>query len=85
VWLAEVYAAGESPIVAADGRALARALRVAGQDNLLFVEHIQDMASAIIDNAQAGDVVMCMGAGSIGQVAAQVVALTGASIDDKHI
>jgi UDP-N-acetylmuramate--alanine ligase len=75
VWLAEVYAAGESPIVAADGRALARALRVAGQDNLLFVENIQDMAQTILDNAQDGDVVMCMGAGSIGQVAAQVVSL----------
>ncbi len=75
VWLSEVYAAGEAPIVAADGRALSRAMRVAGQDNLLFVDNIQDMAQAIVDNAQDGDVVMCMGAGSIGQVPTQVLAL----------
>jgi UDP-N-acetylmuramate--alanine ligase len=75
VWLSEVYAAGETPIVAADGRALSRAMRVAGQDNLLFVDNIQDMAQAIVDNAQDGDVVMCMGAGSIGQVPTQVLAL----------
>ena len=75
VWLSEVYAAGEAPIVAADGRALSRAMRVAGQDNLLFIDNIQDMAQAIVDNAQDGDVVMCMGAGSIGQVPTQVLAL----------
>lgn len=75
VWLSEVYAAGETPIVAADGRALSRALRVSGQDNLLFVEDIQHMAQTIVDNAQEGDVVMCMGAGSIGQVPNQVLAL----------
>ena len=75
VWLSEVYAAGEAPIVAADGRALSRAMRVVGQDNLLFIDNIQDMAQAIVDNAQDGDVVMCMGAGSIGQVPTQVLAL----------
>ena len=75
VWLSEVYAAGEAPIVAADGRALSRAMRVAGQDNLLFIDNIQDMAQAIVDNAQDGDVVMCMGAGSIGQGPTQVLAL----------
>ena len=84
VWLGEVYAAGEAPIVAADGRALARALRVAGQDNLLFVEDIGQMAATIAHNAQAGDVVMCMGAGSIGQVPAQVLALCGAETDGKR-
>jgi len=74
VWLAEVYAAGEAPIVAADGRALSRALRVAGHDVLLFVENIAKMPQVILDNAQDGDVVMCMGAGSIGQVPPQVLA-----------
>jgi UDP-N-acetylmuramate--alanine ligase len=76
VWLSEVYAAGEAPIVAADGRALARALRVAGQDAIVFVEDIQHMAATIAHNARDGDVVMCMGAGSIGQVPAQVLAMT---------
>ncbi len=67
--LAEVYAAGEAPIVAADGRALAHALRVAGQNKVLFVEQIQDMPQSILNMAQAGDVIVTMGAGSIGGVA----------------
>ncbi len=70
--LAEVYAAGEAPIVAADGRALMRALRVAGQSETVFVETIQEMAQAIWHIAQAGDVVITMGAGTIGGVPAQV-------------
>ena len=73
VLLAEVYAAGEAPIVAADGRALARALRVAGKLEPIFVDDIADMPQAIVDTARAGDVVLCMGAGSIGTVAAKVV------------
>lgn len=67
--LAEVYAAGEAPIVAADGRALTHALRVAGQNKVLFVEQIQDIPQAILNMAQAGDVIVTMGAGSIGGVA----------------
>ena len=66
--LAEVYAAGEPPIVAADGRALARALRVAGKVEPVFVEDIGEMPQAILDAAQDGDVVITMGAGSIGAV-----------------
>ncbi|HEU0234229.1 MAG TPA: UDP-N-acetylmuramate--L-alanine ligase [Gallionella sp.] len=66
--LAEVYAAGEPPIVAADGRALMHALRVAGQDKTVFVENIQDMPQAILQMARDGDVVITMGAGSIGGV-----------------
>ncbi len=73
VWLAEVYAAGEPPIVAADGRSLARALRVAGKVEPLFVGDIDSLAQTIIDNAQAGDVVLCMGAGSIGSVPQKLV------------
>ncbi len=68
VWLTEVYAAGESPIVAADGRSLARALRVEGLGDIHFSPDIQGLAAQILAQAQAGDVVMCMGAGSIGQV-----------------
>ena len=76
LWLSEIYAAGETPIPAADGRALSRAMRLSGHDALIFVDDIQKMAQVIVDNAQQGDVVMCMGAGSIGQVPAQVLALT---------
>ena len=77
VLLAEVYAAGEAPIVAADGRSLARALRVAGKVEPVFVDDIADMPQAVLDNARDGDVVLCMGAGSIGAVAGQVVDLAG--------
>ena len=73
--LAEVYAAGEAPIVAADGRALARAVRVAGKVEPVFVEQIADMPQAIADHAKGGDVLLCMGAGSIGAVAGKVVDL----------
>lgn len=73
VLLAEVYAAGEAPIVAADGRSLARALRVAGKVEPVFVENIADMPAAIATNAQAGDVLLCMGAGSIGAVPGKLV------------
>jgi len=75
VLLGEVYAAGEPPIVAADGRALARALRIAGKVEPIFVSEIAAMPQAIVDNARAGDVVLCMGAGSIGAVSAKVVEL----------
>ena len=67
--LAEVYAAGEAPILAADGRALMHALRVGGQKEALFIEQISDMPQALVQMAQAGDVVVTMGAGSIGGVA----------------
>ena len=66
--LAEVYAAGETPIVAADGRALARALRVIGKVEPVFVEQVVEMAPAILQLARDGDVVVTMGAGSIGGV-----------------
>ena len=75
VLLAEVYAAGEAPIVAADGRSLARALRVAGKVEPVFVDSIDDMPQAILNAARDGDIVMCMGAGSIGLVPAKVVAM----------
>jgi UDP-N-acetylmuramate--alanine ligase len=71
--LAEIYAAGEAPIVAADGRSLARALRVAGKVEPVFVEDIAAMPQAIMDVARDGDVVLCMGAGSIGAVPGKVV------------
>ncbi len=71
--LGEVYGAGEAPIVAADGRSLARALRVAGKVEPVFVEDIAAMPRAIMDSARNGDVVITMGAGSIGAVPAKVV------------
>jgi UDP-N-acetylmuramate--alanine ligase len=72
--LAEVYAAGEQPIVAADGRALAHALRVAGKVEPVFVEDIADMPATILNVVRDGDVVMTMGAGSISGVPARLAA-----------
>ena len=69
--LADVYAAGETPIVAAD----ARALRVAGKVEPVFVENIADMPTRILEIAREGDVVLTVGAGSIGGVAQQIVQL----------
>jgi UDP-N-acetylmuramate--alanine ligase len=71
--LAEVYPAGEQPIVAADGRALARALRVTGRVEPLFAETVPEIAAAIREAVRPGDVVVTMGAGSIGQVAPQLL------------
>lgn len=70
--LAEVYPAGEQPIVAADGRALARALRVSGKVEPVFVESIDDMPDMIREVVMDGDVVLTMGAGSIGAVPGKV-------------
>jgi UDP-N-acetylmuramate--alanine ligase len=71
VILTEVYAAGETPFVAADGRSMARAVGVAVGKEPHFVETPADMPPAILETARDGDVVIVMGAGSIGQVAAK--------------
>jgi UDP-N-acetylmuramate--alanine ligase len=73
--LTEVYAAGEAPIVAADGRALARAVRVAGQAEPVFVPEVGELPAEVLRHARDGDVVIAMGAGSIGAVPGRVVEL----------
>ena len=77
VLLTEVYSAGESPIVAADSRALAHALRVAGKVDPVFVDDVAELPAAIADFARDGDVVIAMGAGSMGGVPQKVVDLVG--------
>ncbi len=72
--LSEVYAAGEAPVVAADGRSLARAIRVLGKVEPIFVADIADMAAAILETVRDGDVVLTMGAGSIGHVPGKLAA-----------
>ncbi|OIR06674.1 UDP-N-acetylmuramate--L-alanine ligase [mine drainage metagenome] len=76
VLLTEVYSAGEAPIIAADARSLVRAIRVAGKVEPLFVETTDELPQAILDVAQANDVVIVMGAGSIGHVAEKTKALS---------
>ncbi|HEX9396120.1 MAG TPA: UDP-N-acetylmuramate--L-alanine ligase [Burkholderiales bacterium] len=71
--LAEVYAAGEPVIAAADGRSLEKALRAAGRADPVFVADIAAMPAAIRGVARDGDVVLTMGAGSIGNVSARLV------------
>ena len=73
LWLTEVYSAGEAPIAAADGRSLAHAVRVAGQQQLVFAQDLNALADLVVNNASDGDVVMCMGAGSIGSVLAMII------------
>ena len=75
ILLTEVYSAGEAPIVAADGRSLARALRVAGKVDPVFVDDVGELAAAIVDHARDGDVVISMGAGSIAAVPQRVADL----------
>ncbi len=75
VLLAEVYPAGEPPLVAADGRSLARALRVAGRVDPIFVDDIALMPQAILEHAKDGDVVITMGAGTVGAVPTEVIEL----------
>ena len=85
VWLSEVYAAGEAPIVAADGRSLARALRVAGKVEPVFVDDIDEMVQTVVDNVQPGDVVLCMGAGSMGSVPQKLVDLLQIAEQDRQV
>jgi UDP-N-acetylmuramate--alanine ligase len=77
VLLTEVYAAGEPPIVAADGRTLARALRVSGKVDPVFVDDVETLPQAVLEQAKDGDVVIVMGAGSVGNAAQRVVDMGG--------
>lgn len=73
VVLADVYPAGEAPLVGADGRALAHAVRLRGQNNLIFCPHIEDVPVAVHKMVRDGDVVLTIGAGSVGRVPAMLV------------
>ena len=83
VWLTEVYAAGEEPIAAADGRALAHALRVAGQQELVFAQDLTQLEELLRHHTKEGDVVMCMGAGTIGQLPTRILANSPGSSKPK--
>jgi UDP-N-acetylmuramate--alanine ligase len=79
LFLADVYAAGEAPIIAADGRALARAIRVLGRVEPVFVAGPLELPEALLAGIQADDVVITMGAGSVAQVAPRLVELVAHS------
>ncbi|MFA9421056.1 MAG: UDP-N-acetylmuramate--L-alanine ligase [Gammaproteobacteria bacterium] len=69
--LTEVYAAGEKPIKDADGRALARAIRMRGKVDLVFVEQLEELDEVVASVLQDGDIFVTLGAGSIGAWAAE--------------
>jgi UDP-N-acetylmuramate--alanine ligase len=75
--LADVYPAGEAPIAGARGRTLERAVRGRGKVEPVFVEHIADMPAAILRVVRDGDLVLTMGAGSIGGVPAELARSEG--------
>ncbi|MCW8910596.1 MAG: UDP-N-acetylmuramate--L-alanine ligase [Gammaproteobacteria bacterium] len=70
--LTEIYAAGEEPIAGADGRALCAAIRARGRVNPIFVEDINDLPEALLDVLEDGDVLLTLGAGNIGALAAEL-------------
>ncbi len=70
--LTEVYAAGERPIAGADGRALSRAIRARGQVDPVFLEDVDQLPVVLQDVVVDGDIVLTMGAGDIGRVAAEI-------------
>lgn len=73
--LCEVYAAGEQPILGADGRTLARSIRNRGRVDPVFVDDIQTLPAVLQDVAADGDVILTLGAGSIGAIPEQLTAM----------
>lgn len=71
--LCDVYAAGEEPIAAADGRSLSAAIRARGRVNPLFISDLDEAYDTLVDVLEAGDVVLTMGAGNIGAWSAQLI------------
>ncbi len=70
--LSEVYAAGEDPIAGADGRSLSRAIRARGQVHPVFIANVDELAQVLPAVLQPGDVLLTLGAGNIGAVAAEL-------------
>jgi len=69
--LCDVYPAGEQPISGATGQALSQAIRVRGASNPVFVADVDELANVLAPIVQDGDVVLAMGAGSIGKAIKQ--------------
>jgi len=67
--ITEIYSAGEDPIAGADGRALCAAIRARGRVNPVFVDDLNELNASIIDVIEQGDVLLTLGAGSIGSIA----------------
>ena len=81
--LTEVYAAGEKPIIGADGRSLARAVRMRGQLEPVFLAAVTELSGVLPGMLEPGDVVLTLGAGSIGQVAAELPQMLAAGFAES--
>jgi len=77
--MTEIYAAGEEHIAGADGRALCGAIRARGKVNPIFIEEAENLADDLKNILQDGDLLLTMGAGSIGRIASQLKASLEAS------
>jgi UDP-N-acetylmuramate--alanine ligase len=77
--ITEIYAAGEEPIAGADGRALCAAIRARGRVNPIFIDDVEQLGSNLQTILQDGDLVLTMGAGSIGRIASQLRETLGAA------
>ena len=64
----EVYAAGEKPIPLADGRSLVRGIRLHGNQNAVFANDLEEAKTILFNVLQHNDLVVTMGAGSIGKL-----------------
>jgi UDP-N-acetylmuramate--alanine ligase len=82
--LLDVYTAGEDLIAGADGRALSRAIRIRAQVDPIFVENHDDLATILAGIIKPGDVVLTLGAGNVGQIAAELPKQLEAAIENTH-
>ena len=70
--LLDIYAAGETPIAGADGKALSRSIRIRGQVDPVFVKDRDDLVGILASIVQKEDVILTMGAGNVGQIASEL-------------
>ncbi len=70
--LLDIYSAGEAPINGADGKALSRSIRVRGQVDPVFVQNREDLPTILAGIVHKDDVILTMGAGNVGQIAAEL-------------
>jgi len=75
VLITDVYAAGERPIEGATGEALAEAIRAHGHHAVSFIADKKNMARALLEVVEPGDLVVALGAGDINASARELLAM----------
>jgi UDP-N-acetylmuramate--alanine ligase len=86
--LLDIYSAGEAIIPGADGRALSRAIRVRGKVDPIFLENREELATVLAGIVNKDDVILTIGAGNVGQIAAELPELLAKALSirsDKKI